>query len=155
MIHMGIDMDGILRYHLILWVVEGLIQNRKGHRHRIGFHADILTAFCFQLLVGQHIKDLAFVNENIVRGKEVKLAEDVAGDENGDFFMKLSTGSVENLKPELVMEAFYKYLGCEMSEFALKICRLEVYGLNVTKNDNGEVIKEELIPLEKFGEIIE
>ena len=76
-------------------------------------------------------------------------------DENGDFFMKLSTGSVENLKPELVMEAFYKFLGCEMSEFALKITRLEVYGLNVTKNENGEVINEQLIPLEKFGEIIE
>ena len=76
-------------------------------------------------------------------------------DENGDFFMKLSTGSVENLKPELVMEAFYKHLGCEMSEFALNICRLEVYGLNIEKDSNGEIIKEELIPLEKFGEIIE
>ena len=83
------------------------------------------------------------------------LIYDAYVDENGDFFMKLSTGSVENLKPELVMEAFYKYLGCEMSEFALKICRLEVYGLNIIKNDSGEIIKEDLIPLEKFGEIIE
>ena len=83
------------------------------------------------------------------------LIYDAYVDENGDFFMKLSTGSVENLKPELVMEAFYKFLGCEMSEFALKICRLEVYGLNVLKNENGEIIKEELIPLEKFGEIID
>lgn len=76
-------------------------------------------------------------------------------DKNDDFFMKLSTGSVENLKPELVMEAFYRFLGCEMNEFALKITRLEVYGLNVTKNENGEIINEQLIPLEKFGEIIE
>ena len=76
-------------------------------------------------------------------------------DDNGDFFMKLCTGSVENLKPELVMDAFYKYLGCEMSEFALNICRLEVYGLNQVKDDDGNVINEELVPLEKFGEIIE
>ena len=83
------------------------------------------------------------------------LIYDAYVNENGDFFMKLSTGSVENLKPELVMEAFYKFLGCEMSEFALKITRLEVYGLSITKNENGEVINEQLIPLEKFGEIIE
>ena len=76
-------------------------------------------------------------------------------DENGAFFMKLSTGSVENLKPELVMDAFYKYLGCEMSEFALNICRLEVYGLHQEKDGEGNIINEELIPLEKFGEIIE
>ena len=83
------------------------------------------------------------------------LIYDAYVNENGDFFMKLSTGSVENLKPELVMEAFYKFLGCEMSEFALKITRLEVSGLSITKNENGEVINEQLIPLEKFGEIIE
>ena len=75
--------------------------------------------------------------------------------EDGSIFMKLSTGSVENLKPELVMDAFYKYLGCEMSEFALNICRLEVYGLNQIKDIEGNIINEELIPLEKFGEIIE
>ena len=69
--------------------------------------------------------------------------------------MKLSTGSVENLKPELVMETFYKYLGQQMSQFALDICRLEVYGLDTVKDQDGNIVKEELIPLEKFGEIIE
>ena len=76
-------------------------------------------------------------------------------DDNGDFFMKLSTGSAQNLKPELVMDAFYKYLGEEMSEFALSITRLEVYGQNIVKDSSGNIIKEEIIPLEKFGEIIE
>ncbi len=83
------------------------------------------------------------------------LIYDACINEDGSIFMKLSTGSVENLKPELVMDAFYKYLGCEMSEFALNICRLEVYGLNQEKDSEGNIIKEELIPLEKFGEIIE
>lgn len=76
-------------------------------------------------------------------------------DDNGDFFMKLSTGSAQNLKPELVMDAFYKYLGEEMNEFALNITRLEVYGLDITKDDSGNIINTEIIPLEKFGEIIE
>lgn len=76
-------------------------------------------------------------------------------DDNGDFFMKLSTGSAQNLKPELVMDAFYKYLGEEMNEFALNITRLEVYGQNITKDDSGNIINTKIIPLEKFGEIIE
>ena len=62
---------------------------------------------------------------------------------------------VDEFIHERLMDAFYKYLGCEMSEFALNICRLEVYGLNQIKDAEGNIINEELIPLEKFGEIIE
>lgn len=75
------------------------------------------------------------------------LIYDAFVDDDGSFIMKLSTGSVENLKPELVMETFYQFLGQEMNQFALDICRLEVYGVNP---QNGE-----FIPLEKFGDIIE
>lgn len=57
-------------------------------------------------------------------------------------FMKLATGSVNNLKPELVMEAFAKFTEFELHKFALMVERLEIYGLS----DNGE-----LIPLEDFG----
>ena len=46
---------------------------------------------------------------------------------NDGIFMKLSAGSVSNLKPELVMNAFYQYLGLEMPKFAVEIKRLEVY----------------------------
>ena len=63
-------------------------------------------------------------------------------DDDGTINMQLCTGSAENLKPELVMEAFFRYLDCEMSQFALDICRMEVYG----NNTSGE-----LIPLEAFG----
>lgn len=76
-------------------------------------------------------------------------------DEDGAFVMKLSTGSVENLKPELVMETFFKFTGNEMSPFALDICRLEVYGIKPEKDAEGNTLSEELVPLEKFGEIIE
>ena len=61
-------------------------------------------------------------------------------------FMKLATGSANNLKPELVMQAFSEYAGFELQEFALMVERLEIYGLND---------KEELIPLEDFGKDID
>ncbi len=60
-------------------------------------------------------------------------------------FLQLSTGSVENLKPESVMDAFFSYCGKEFDEYMLLIERTEVYGL---KDDK-------LIPLEDFGEDIE
>ena len=60
-------------------------------------------------------------------------------------FLQLSTGSVENLKPESVIDAFFTYLGKEFDEYMLLIERTEVYGLK----------DEKLIPLEDFGEEIE
>lgn len=47
---------------------------------------------------------------------------------NGHIFMQLASGSAVNLKPELVMEAFYKYAGLEFDPYALLIHRLELYG---------------------------
>ena len=41
-------------------------------------------------------------------------------------WMQLSTGSVSNLKPELVMEAFCKWCGVELPPFAYTILREEV-----------------------------
>ncbi len=43
-------------------------------------------------------------------------------------FMKVSAGSADNLKPELVMEAYYQWLGQTCPEFAFQIQREEVYG---------------------------
>lgn len=64
--------------------------------------------------------------------------------------LRLSTGSVENLKPETVLEAFYNHIGKDFNEFAFLIERTEVYG--ITRAANGS---EKLIPLEDFGENIE
>lgn len=48
--------------------------------------------------------------------------------ENGiRIFMQIDTGSAANLKPELVMEAFYEELGLEFNKFAWQVHRLEVY----------------------------
>ena len=42
-------------------------------------------------------------------------------------FMKLVTGSAENLKPQLVMEAFCKYLGYDYDPMGFQYHRLETY----------------------------
>lgn len=61
------------------------------------------------------------------------------------FYLKLSTGSTDNMKPELVMEHFYKYLGLELKDFTFKTHRHDVYTGSpaegfISLNDMGEVI---------------
>lgn len=67
----------------------------------------------------------------------------------GGIFMQVACGSVNNLKPELVLEAFAKDAGIELAPFALEICRLEVYA------DLGEEEQRKLVSLEELGEDIE
>ena len=43
------------------------------------------------------------------------------------FYLKVCTGSTDNLKPELVLQAFYEFLSLEYQEFAFQIHRLNVY----------------------------
>ena len=65
---------------------------------------------------------------------------------NGEgIFMQVSTGSTDNIKPELVMEAFYQAKQWEYPRFTFQIQREEVYGQD----------SEEMIPLEEFGEEFE
>lgn len=63
-------------------------------------------------------------------------------------FLTLATGSVNNVKPELVFRAFYEFLKLSMPDFALDITRLEVYG------NTGTERTPHYIPLEDFGENI-
>lgn len=64
-------------------------------------------------------------------------------------FMKLSSGSVHNLKPELVLDAFANFIGTSIQPFALQVKRLEVYA------DKGEEGTRDLVTLENLGEDIE
>ena len=58
--------------------------------------------------------------------------------ENGiKVYLQVDTGSAVNLKPELVMEAFYNKLGIPFEKYAWQVHRLEVY----TKNEEqGKLI---------------
>lgn len=69
------------------------------------------------------------------------LIHDLKLTEDGKFFMRLSAGSVDNLKPDLVMEAFFAFLGEEAAPFALLINRDELYA-------------DEMVSLENLGEEI-
>lgn len=51
-------------------------------------------------------------------------------------YMLLSTGSVDNIKPELVMEAMCKYLQVEYQKMAFQVHRLETY----MRNEQGELV---------------
>ncbi|MBR1568222.1 MAG: TIGR03936 family radical SAM-associated protein [Lachnospiraceae bacterium] len=51
-------------------------------------------------------------------------------------YMLLSTGSVDNIKPELVMEAMCGYLDIPYERMAFKVHRLETY----MRNDSGELV---------------
>lgn len=51
------------------------------------------------------------------------------------FYLNVCTGSTDNLKPELVLEAFYEYLNLIYEPFAFQIHRLDVYA----KSEEGYV----------------
>lgn len=61
------------------------------------------------------------------------------------FYMKLATGSIANLKPELVMEAYCNFLGISYEPFGFQVHRLETYM-------DGE--QGELISLAAAGDIL-
>lgn len=63
--------------------------------------------------------------------------------ENGlCFYLLLSTGSVNNIKPELVMEAFYRFIGKEYNSNAYQFHRLETYAdLALNKISQAEIVK--------------
>ncbi|WP_394522110.1 TIGR03936 family radical SAM-associated protein [Lacrimispora sp. JR3] len=64
-------------------------------------------------------------------------------------FMKVSAGSADNLKPDLVMEAYYNFLGLPLPEFAFHVQREEVYA------NTGDEENRILVPLGQLGESCE
>ncbi len=63
-------------------------------------------------------------------------------------FMKLASGSIDNLKPELVIKAFYDFKQMELPQFALLIHRTEMYA------DTGADGARVLTALSDLGEDI-
>lgn len=62
------------------------------------------------------------------------------------FYLKLSTGSTDNVKPELVVEALFDHMGLTYNPSAIQIHRIDVYAAGDTPNsfislgDMGNVI---------------
>jgi radical SAM-linked protein len=67
------------------------------------------------------------------------------GENGAEFFLQVSTGSVDNIKPELVLSSLFDRCGVIYDENAIQIHRLEVYGRDS---------ESELKPLYAYGEEI-
>ena len=63
-------------------------------------------------------------------------------------FVRLASGSAENLKPELMLEAFFKNSGQEWDPFSFRVHRLELYAWD------GEEDNRNLLSLDAVGEDI-
>ena len=63
--------------------------------------------------------------EVVGRDYEVSVAQEYSSDQM--VFLQLSTGSVHNLKPDLVMEAFCKFAGVDYEKFAYQYHRYDLY----------------------------
>lgn len=79
--------------------------------------------------------------------------------ENGKkIYMQITTGSVVNIKPELIMEAFCNFAGVPFEKFAFQLHRMEVYAdvnanTKLEASDYGK--NRKLLTLESFGHVIE
>lgn len=66
-------------------------------------------------------------------------------DAKPSFYLHVCTGSSDNLKPELVLEALYKYLELEYHPEAIQIHRRDVYAASdggfISLGDMGEIIE--------------
>ena len=65
---------------------------------------------------------------------------------NGKIYMRVAAGSVQNLKPELVTEAFVRYLGMDAEEITFTHHRLETFA--ESEDAEGKMI---LVPLDALG----
>lgn len=63
-------------------------------------------------------------------------------------FLKIATGSVNNLKPEFVLSGFYEFLGLEFDSLGYQVTRKEVYA------DLGKHGRQGFVSLEDLGEEI-
>lgn len=62
------------------------------------------------------------------------------------FYLKVSTGSTDNLKPELVLEAMFQAMGYTYDQNTIQIHRRDVYAMDPAEDG--------FISLGKMGEVI-
>lgn len=72
-------------------------------------------------------------------------------DKETALFMKISTGSLTNIKPELVLDAYYSYLESERPPFAFMVQREEVY-TDQAPPAQKEKGQHEFVSLEELGQ---
>ena len=126
------------------------VRMRDGYAEAMGF-TDV--SFMSGLVSFIETGDLQITKKTKKGEKEMDLRpyiyEHSLTDSGKGVFLKLSSGSAANIKPELLLEAYCKSLGQEFPAFGFLINREEVYA------DTGSEDAHCFVTLESFGEDIE
>jgi radical SAM-linked protein len=74
--------------------------------------------------------------------------------EDKGIYLKIAAGSVNNLKPELILKAFQEQYAYSEEDLKCQVCRLELYAdkRKISKSEENPVCVENLVSLESFGE---
>ena len=76
--------------------------------------------------------------------------------ETGDgpaIFLQVSTGSTDNLKPELVLKAYHEQTGLSWNPGDISICRLETY-TNTAVSAPDCIVAPQFVPLREMGSVL-
>lgn len=99
--------------------------------------------------VKPYIYGFGFSKEELKRATNMDISED--GDlhaehyENGKvIYLQLSAGSVTNIKPELILEAFCNFIGAKFEEFAYQIHRMEMYA-DISRRGMSQAMLEKAV----------
>lgn len=137
--------EKISRAMSLVAAADYLVSFRKGQEPKVRWKS-ILEEF--------------YQQDNIIVWKKTKKSEkqmdikpfiyELHMDEKGEIFMKLASGSENNIKPSLVMEAFADFAGFPLKKFSFHVQREEIYAKRkeenissfITLEDLGEEIKD-------------
>lgn len=116
-----------------------------------GYEPESLPGFFEELKVFLDRDKIEIVKKTKKGEKELNLKEFIYEYtiSESNLFLKLASGSSSNIKPELVLTAFYESRGEEYPVFAFQVQREEVYG------DEGSGDLHKFISLDAYGEDIE
>lgn len=121
---------------------------------REGYEPDDLERFFEKLEAFLQQKEIVILKKTKKSQREVDIRPMVYSFAIKDYgiYMQVATGSVQNLKPELVLQAFYEAEGMLWDELTFQVHRIQTYAAKDVPED-GTVPR--LIPLEDLGEEIE
>lgn len=111
---------------------------------REGYEPDFAIEENFNKFIAQ--ESINVIKKTKKSEKEVDIRNNIYYAEVKDemIFMKLASASGEYLKPELVMKAFYEYMGIELKEFAIEVKRMEVYAKEDDEFVSLETLADEI-----------
>ena len=117
-----------------------IVSFREGHEPK-GFSKEQFLEFCAQdsILVTKQTKKNT--REIDLKAYMYEVREATEG-----IYLKIGAGSANNIKPDLIFQAYAEYAGISMDDFALKVKRLDLYA------DLGEEESHKFVSLEALGE---